>query len=45
VVKLSADGRACACPKASVCGSRRAYEEMHVRPRSGALSAALAPAV
>jgi cell fate regulator YaaT (PSP1 superfamily) len=26
VVKLSADGRACACPKASVCGSRKAYE-------------------
>ena len=35
VVKLSADGRACACPKASVCGSRKAYEEMHVKPRSG----------
>ena len=34
VVKLSADGRACACPKASVCGSRQAYEEMHVKPRS-----------
>jgi cell fate regulator YaaT (PSP1 superfamily) len=26
VVKLSADGRKCACPKASVCGSRQAYE-------------------
>jgi cell fate regulator YaaT (PSP1 superfamily) len=35
VVKLSADGRACACPKASVCGSRQAYEEMHGRSRSG----------
>ena len=35
VVKLSADGRACACPKASVCGSRQAYEEMHVKPGSG----------
>src|SRR5580704_11188426 len=35
VVKLSADGRACACPKASVCGSRKAYEEMHVKPRTG----------
>ena len=34
VVKLSADGRACACPKASVCGSRQAYEEMHLKPRS-----------
>jgi cell fate regulator YaaT (PSP1 superfamily) len=33
VVKLSADGRACACPKASVCGSRQAYEEMHVKGR------------
>jgi len=29
VVKLSADGRTCACPRASVCGSRKAYEEMH----------------
>jgi cell fate regulator YaaT (PSP1 superfamily) len=29
VVKLTADGRACACPRASVCGSRKAYEEMH----------------
>ena len=37
VVKLSADGRACACPKASVCGSRQAYEEMHVKPRPGSL--------
>ena len=37
VVKLSADGRACACPKASVCTSRQAYEEMHVKPRSGSL--------
>ena len=26
VVKLAADGRACACPKASGCGSRQAYE-------------------
>ena len=26
VVKLAADGTACACPKASVCGSRQAYE-------------------
>jgi hypothetical protein len=29
VVKLYADGQARACPKASVCGSRHAYEEMH----------------
>jgi cell fate regulator YaaT (PSP1 superfamily) len=35
VVKLAADGRARACPKASVCGSRKAYEEMHVKPRTG----------
>jgi cell fate regulator YaaT (PSP1 superfamily) len=26
VVKLNEDGRRCACPKASVCGSRQAYE-------------------
>jgi cell fate regulator YaaT (PSP1 superfamily) len=26
VVKLTEDGRSCACPKASVCGSRQAYE-------------------
>jgi cell fate regulator YaaT (PSP1 superfamily) len=26
VVKLAADGSTCACPKASVCGSRQAYE-------------------
>jgi cell fate regulator YaaT (PSP1 superfamily) len=26
VVKLTRDGRKCACPKASVCGSRQAYE-------------------
>src|SRR5216683_1247781 len=35
VVKLAADGRACACPKASVCGSRQAYESMHGKARSG----------
>ena len=34
VVKLAADGRACACPKASVCGSRQAYESMHGKSRS-----------
>jgi cell fate regulator YaaT (PSP1 superfamily) len=32
VVKLAADGRACACPKASVCGSRQAYEQFHGKP-------------
>ena len=26
VVKLTADGRKCACSRASVCGSRQAYE-------------------
>jgi cell fate regulator YaaT (PSP1 superfamily) len=35
VVKLAADGRAHACPKASVCGSRQAYESMHGKPRRG----------
>src|SRR5580658_10435833 len=35
VIRLSGDGRSHACPKASVCGSRKAYEEMHVKPRTG----------
>jgi cell fate regulator YaaT (PSP1 superfamily) len=29
VIKLAADGTSCACPKASVCGSRQAYEAFH----------------
>jgi cell fate regulator YaaT (PSP1 superfamily) len=29
VVKLAEDGRRCACPKASVCGSRQAYEAQY----------------
>jgi len=29
VVKLAEDGRRTTCPKASVCGSRKAYEAMH----------------
>src|SRR5215472_16051304 len=29
VVKLTADGRTCACTRASVCGSRKAYESMY----------------
>jgi len=29
IVKLSEDGRRTSCPKASVCGSRKAYEAMH----------------
>jgi cell fate regulator YaaT (PSP1 superfamily) len=32
VVKLNADGRSCVCSRASVCGSRKAYESMHGRP-------------
>jgi len=34
VVKLTADGRTCACSKASVCGSRKAYESMHGKGKS-----------
>ncbi len=30
VVRLNADGSRTACPKASVCGSRKAYEERHL---------------
>ncbi len=30
VVKLSEDGRRCACPRASVCGSRQAYEAKYL---------------
>ncbi len=37
VVKLTADGRTCACPKASVCGSRKAYESAY---RSGPVTQA-----
>ena len=29
VMKLTGDGRRCACPRASVCGSRQAYEERY----------------
>jgi cell fate regulator YaaT (PSP1 superfamily) len=29
IVKLSEDGRRTSCPKASVCGSHKAYEAMH----------------
>ncbi|HCT76570.1 MAG TPA: hypothetical protein DGT23_08275 [Micromonosporaceae bacterium] len=29
VIRLNADGSRTACPKASVCGSRKAYEERH----------------
>jgi cell fate regulator YaaT (PSP1 superfamily) len=34
VMKLAADGRRCACPRASVCGSRQAYEATY-GPGSG----------
>src|SRR3984885_7530226 len=30
VVRLSADGSRCACPRASVCGSRQAYEAKYM---------------
>jgi hypothetical protein len=29
VIKLTADGRTCACSRASVCGSRKAYDSMY----------------
>jgi cell fate regulator YaaT (PSP1 superfamily) len=32
VVRLTASGRTCQCTRASVCGSRQAYEERHVDP-------------
>jgi cell fate regulator YaaT (PSP1 superfamily) len=35
VVKLEEDGRRTTCPKASVCGSRHAYEAMHGGKRAG----------
>jgi hypothetical protein len=34
VLKLAADGRACACPKASVCGSRQAYEATYGKSKA-----------
>jgi cell fate regulator YaaT (PSP1 superfamily) len=36
IVKLTEDGRRTACPKASVCGSRKAYEAMHGGARGAA---------
>ncbi|HWG63416.1 MAG TPA: regulatory iron-sulfur-containing complex subunit RicT [Streptosporangiaceae bacterium] len=36
VVKLSRDGTKCACPKASVCGSRQAYEAKYGDQAGGA---------
>jgi cell fate regulator YaaT (PSP1 superfamily) len=39
VVKLTADGRRCACPRASVCGSRQAYEARYGSGTAGAAAA------
>jgi cell fate regulator YaaT (PSP1 superfamily) len=36
IVKLAEDGRRTTCPKASVCGSRQAYEAMHGSAREPA---------
>jgi cell fate regulator YaaT (PSP1 superfamily) len=36
VMKLAADGRRCACPRASVCGSRQAYEARYQAPEEAA---------
>lgn len=33
VVRLNADGSRSVCPKASVCGSRKAYEQQHLSDR------------
>src|SRR5438477_2020520 len=47
VVKLSADGRKCACPRASVCGSRQAYEARYgdgPSPAAGPAAPAVGPA-
>jgi cell fate regulator YaaT (PSP1 superfamily) len=40
VVKLAADGRRCACPRASVCGSRQAYEARYGSGAAGPAAAA-----
>ncbi|GGM34045.1 hypothetical protein GCM10007977_039440 [Dactylosporangium sucinum] len=29
IVRMDADGSRCSCSRASVCGSRQAYEERH----------------
>jgi hypothetical protein len=36
VMKLAADGRRCACSRASVCGSRQAYEARYRAPEEAA---------
>ncbi|HLX50400.1 MAG TPA: regulatory iron-sulfur-containing complex subunit RicT [Streptosporangiaceae bacterium] len=40
VMKLAADGRRCACPRASVCGSRQAYEARYTGGRGPGAGAA-----
>jgi len=35
IVKVAETGQRCACPRASVCGSRQEYEAMHGRAREG----------
>ncbi len=35
IVKVAETGQRCACPRASVCGSRQEYEAMHSRAREG----------
>jgi cell fate regulator YaaT (PSP1 superfamily) len=35
IVKVAETGERCACPRASVCGSRQEYEAMHGRAREG----------
>jgi hypothetical protein len=40
VMKLAADGRRCVCSRASVCGSRQAYEDRYSTPDGEAAPAA-----
>jgi cell fate regulator YaaT (PSP1 superfamily) len=35
IVKVAETGQRCACPRASVCGSRQEYEAMHGQKRGG----------
>jgi hypothetical protein len=42
VMKLTADGRRCACSRASVCGSRQAYEAKYQAPEEAAGSGSAA---
>jgi cell fate regulator YaaT (PSP1 superfamily) len=36
IVKVAETGQRCACPRASVCGSRQEYEAVHGRERDDA---------